>query len=127
MIKSHLTTVNPDLVEKFVHFLCAEFSISPISLTIDKYDMDDGTKGMCIDETNDDFIILVKEANRDIVQILNTIAHEMVHVKQYMKENLGNLLDLHSDIPYNERWWEIEAYSMSALLLEKFVKVLYSD
>lgn len=115
---------HPNLVEKFAKFLCEELSIQPKRITIAAYEIDEDTLGMCIDESEDEFIILVKEANRDIGQVFNTIAHEMIHVKQYMKENLGWFLNNRSDIPYRERWWEVEAYSGSIPLVEKFAKTL---
>jgi len=48
----------------------------------------------------------------------------MIHVKQYMKENLGWFVDNRSYIPYLERWWEKEAFSGAVPLVEKFIKTL---
>ena len=115
---------HPALVEKFAKFLCEELGIFPKRLTIAAYEIDEDTLGMCIDESEDEFLVLVKERDRDIGQIFNTIAHEMIHVKQYMKENLGWFMDNRSDIPYMERWWEKEAFSNSIPLVEKFAKTL---
>jgi hypothetical protein len=75
---------------------------------------------LCIDESEDEFIILVKEQSRDLQDMFITIAHEMIHVKQHMKENLGWFLDNYGDIPYRERWWEKEAFDKSVPLVVKF-------
>jgi hypothetical protein len=118
---------NGSLVKVFVEFLCKELNILPKQIVIAPYDSDDGTLGVCIDESEDEFIILVKETNRNIGQIFNTVAHEMIHVKQYMKENLGQLMYTCSEIPYMDRWWEQEAYSKSTILLEKFTDLLQQN
>lgn len=115
---------NPKLVENFAVFLCRELDIMPLKVTIAPYELDDGILGLCLDESDDEFIVFVKEQDRNIGQIFTTIAHEMVHVKQYMKENLGWFLNNRKDIPYLDRWWEVEAYSESVPLVEKFAKTL---
>jgi hypothetical protein len=108
------------LVEQFVNFICKELSINPLKLTIASYDEDDNLNGLCMDESDNEFIILVKETDRNIGEIFTTIAHEMIHVKQYMKENLGWFLDNRKDIPYMDRWWEKEAFKDAVPLVEKF-------
>jgi hypothetical protein len=115
---------NPKLVENFAVFLCRELDIMPLKVTIAPYELDDGILGLCLDESDDEFIVFVKEQDRNIGQIFTTIAHEMVHVKQYMKENLGWFLNNRKDIPYLDRWWEVEAYSNAVPLVEKFTETL---
>ena len=59
---------------------------------------------------------------------LMTIAHEMVHVKQYAKMELneemnrwhGKFVDA-DKIPYIEQPWEIEAYDVGDKLFEDYV------
>jgi hypothetical protein len=114
----------PDLVKQFCRFICEEFNIFPHQITIAPYEVDDQIYGLCIDESENEFLILVKQNNRKIEEIFLTIAHEMVHVKQYLKENLSWFLENRSYIPYEERWWEKEAFSSSIRLLEKFVNIL---
>lgn len=113
---------NPSLVESLAMYICQELDIQPSRITIASYDEDDGNLGLCLDESDSEFIILVKEKDRNIGEIFTTIAHEMVHVKQYMKENLGWFLDNRKDIPYLDRWWEKEAFSMAVPLVENFAK-----
>jgi len=119
---THIITFmkHDSLVEKFVNFICKELDIEPLKLTIASYDEDDNLNGLCMDESDSEFIILVKETDRNIGEIFTTIAHEMIHVKQYMKENLGWFLDNRKDIPYMDRWWEKEAFKDAVPLVEKF-------
>lgn len=113
---------NSAVVKSFIRFLCTELKIKPKRIIIAELeDLKSNTIGLCIDESEDEFIILVKEATRALQDILITIAHEMVHVKQYIMQDLGWYLDRYAHIPYNERWWEKEAFAKSVLLVEKYV------
>lgn len=107
-----------DLVKKFVMFICKEYSILPRKISIEGYDLV-GNNGMCFDEEEGKFTILVKNG-RDLVHLFTTVAHEMIHVKQYMTQDLGTLLDENYDLPYEERWWEEEAFENAHKLVEKF-------
>ena len=114
------------LANQFVKFLCRELCILPQHVAIIGYDLDDNC-GMCFDESEGKFTILVKEEGRNIGQVFTTIAHEMIHVKQYMTQELGRLLDEQQHIPYMERWWEKEAREKSVPLVEKFSKKITSN
>jgi hypothetical protein len=116
--------IRQDLVYNFIYFLCTELNVTPTKISVASYKVDDGILGMCIDEADDNFIILVNEKERSLTEVFVTIAHEMVHVKQYMKEKLGWFLDNRSHIPYHERWWEKEAFGLQYNLVEKFVKTI---
>jgi len=116
--------LNGCLVTDFVNFTCKELNINPEKITVASWDVGKEIHGICIDESDTEFIILVNEAERNLTEVFTTIAHEMIHVKQHMKENLGWFLDNCSYIPYLERWWEKEAFSLSLPLIEKFVKTL---
>jgi hypothetical protein len=82
---------------------------------------------MCFDESEGNFTILVKETERNIGEVFTTIAHEMIHVKQYMTQELGRLLDEQSEVPYDQRWWEKEAFEKAVPLVEKFSKKITSN
>ena len=114
------------LAKEFVEFLCSELSILPHRLDIVTEDMDENV-GQCIDVDEGSYLILIKTLNRDIGRVFITIAHEMIHVKQYMTQELGRLLDEQQHVPYEERWWEQEAYERAVPLLEKFAKNLTVD
>ena len=114
---------HPAVVKSFVRFLCKELDINPKRITIAEWeDLESNVLGLCIDESEDEFIILVKEESRDLQDVLITIAHEMIHVKQHIKQDLGWFLDNCGHIPYQERWWEKEAFRKSIFLLVKFSK-----
>ncbi len=119
--------INQCLVVNFVRFVCSELCITPNKLSIASYDVADGIYGMCIDESDSNYIILVNEKERNLTEVFITIAHELIHVKQHMKENLGWFLDNRLYIPYHDRWWEKEAFARSVPLVEKFVKTLRKD
>ena len=88
--------------------------------------------GLCIiDEYNNQnkprsFTIEINK-NQSKMEILNAVAHEMVHVKQYvygelneqMSSWLGQKIDC-DEVDYFEQPWEVEAYN-----LEAFLTVMY--
>ncbi|MFA7408342.1 MAG: hypothetical protein WCY93_11060 [Anaerolineaceae bacterium] len=53
------------------------------------------------------YMIELRLENRTREEIFWTLAHELVHVRQFQEQDLENQLD--KRIPYQERWWEIEA------------------
>ena len=74
----------------------------------------------CIDIDEDNFLILVSKESKSLSQIYISIAHELVHVKQFMYDNLGTLLD--QGYEYDTCWWEQEARERSERFLLEFVK-----
>ena len=75
-----------------------------------------------------EYIVTIKK-DKDFAEILQTIAHELVHVKQYAEGTLNFGKDLNHSIwkgkVYDEKkisyWelpWEIEAYGMERCLYE---------
>lgn len=114
------------LVSEFVQFLCDELDVRPRKIDVVGTDLFENL-GMCLDIEDESYLIFVKETGRRIDQIFITIAHEMIHVKQYMTQELGRLLDEQQHVPYEERWWEQEAYERAVPLLEKFAKNLTVD
>lgn len=116
------------VIKDFVSFLCKELQINPNKVYV--YGMDESVYkeqravGACIDEPNDEFILLVYQGSRKIENIFDTIAHEMIHVKQFLKENLNHWLNTCSDVPYKQQWWEVEAWNNSANLVIKFANFL---
>jgi hypothetical protein len=115
------------LAEQFIMFLMNELAIAPSKIGVVSSDLSESKcVGMCLDSVEGDntFLILVDEKDRNLTDTFVTIAHEMVHVKQYMNENLGWFLDNRSDIPYYSRWWEIEAFEKSVEYVKKFAEII---
>jgi len=112
------------MTERFVGWLCSELDINPSFVMVEGQHVVGGSLlGMCIDEDVDRFIVIVKTGNRTVTDIFVTIAHEMIHVKQHIKQGLGDLLQ-GCEIPYMERWWEIEAFQDSVKYVERFAKMI---
>lgn len=72
----------------------------------------------------------VIEVNRNDTEneILKTLAHELIHCRQYAKQELNEEMSMwqgkfvNSDkIPYDEQPWEIEAEMTGLLLYEYFI------
>ena len=84
--------------------------------------------GFC--EKTDDFdYTITLNSNLSLMNMIKTLAHEMVHVKQHAKKELkdsnGAIIwkkKLYRDYNYFEAPWEVEAYSMEDDLLELYIK-----
>ena len=111
-----------DLAALFVKLICKDYGILPRKVSVEAHDLV-GNNGMCFDEPDGKFTILVKD-NRDLGHMFTTIAHEMIHVKQYMTQNLGRLLDENVDMPYADRWWEEEDFSNAIQLVTRFTNLI---
>jgi len=110
------------LLDDFVYYICKHYGILPRKISIETADLV-GNRGMCFDDDDGEFTILVKP-NDDMGQIFATVAHEMIHVKQYMTQSLGKLLDESTKLPYDSRWWEDEAFDGAVPLVESFARNL---
>ena len=126
-MKIEITELDSTLTTNFVNFCCDELSVYPELLTIEGWDQPfkDGALGLCYEVDNkEDYLIMVSKEGRNATEIYNTIAHEMIHVKQFMVQNLSkNLCQEHKPV-YNDRWWEIEAKENSFDLVKKYVDIL---
>ena len=67
------------------------------------------------------------DGKQDNEEKLRTLAHEMVHIKQYCKKELNEEMskwkgrDVDSDnIDYDDQPWEIEAHTLGDQLYEEF-------
>lgn len=88
-------------------YICEKFDITP-SVEINFRRMSkDLNYGYCCDLDDNEFEIDIKRTLR-MRDMLTTLAHEMVHVKQYVKGELTQTNE--QDIPYWDRPSEIEAH-----------------
>jgi len=106
------------LIDDFVYYICKHFGILPRRISIESAELV-GNRGMCFDDDVGEFTILVNRTD-DVGAIFATVAHEMIHVKQYMTQNLGQILDESTELPYDSRWWEEEAFNGAVPLVEAF-------
>ena len=74
-----------------------------------------------------EFILDINK-NQTEEEILRTIAHEMVHVKQYVYGELNEEAThwcgtkLARDLAYHEQPWEIEAHDVGDILLDEYME-----
>jgi len=115
--------IEGDLNEKFVsdviRFFCDALGIKVPNLHIFT-DQTIHPNGACYRNSDDDFMIVLKE--RDQGHMMVTLAHEMVHVKQYLLDGLSDEWD--ASIPYMERWWEQEAYAKEVELTKLLIEAV---
>ena len=94
------------------------------SVTIDICDIVEENKGFLIDDLDKrEFTILLKES-LGIGHLIMTLFHEMVHVKQFIKDNLAN--EINDIIPYLDRWWEKEAFYLTPLVTKAYTDYVES-
>lgn len=116
------------LTTNFIHFCCDELNIWPSLITVEGWDNTflDGATGLCYEvNSKDEYLIMVSTTDRNTTEIYDTIAHEMIHVKQFMKDNLNKSLCKRHRPVYRERWWEKEANQNSFELVKKYVDILW--
>lgn len=109
--------------------------IIPITITIHKYL--DGNQGLCIGTRNyaeiDIATVIQGKKNRTrrpkLDQILETIAHELIHAKQFIRGEINQRNQIWrgkrgpydcTRVPYRRTPWEKEAYSQEKLLKEQY-------
>ena len=87
-----------------------------------------GVYGDCMDEGDREFTIRI-DVSLPLDEMISTILHEMVHVWQYVsKRMIQNWVHevrfakqvYSSDMPYDDRPWEIEAHRVEKELKEKW-------
>lgn len=113
--------MNQDFINKVVKFFCDALGIDVPNLHIF---VDDTitVAGACYRNSHDDYLIALREQDRG--QMIVTLAHELVHVKQYIVDGLAEKWD--TTIPYRERWWEVEAFEKEVELTKMLIKAVES-
>lgn len=80
-----------------------------------------GYHGTCLDVGDRDYIIEVDKKLSLGEDFITTIFHEMVHVKQYVRKELFSECNFYETREeYLNLPWEIEAYEMQEVLLERW-------
>jgi hypothetical protein len=128
-MKVEVTELDETLTENFVRFCCDHMGIEPELITIEGWEepFKDEALGLCYElDFKEDYLIMVQTKGRNTTEIYDTIAHELIHVKQFMIDNLSeNLCKQHRPV-YDKRWYEIEAKEKSFNLVQKYVDNLYN-
>jgi len=123
-----VTGLDPVLTEQFVKFCCKQLNISPPKIFVEGWDspLFNKANGLCYEvEHNYEYLIMVYVTDRNITEIYNTIAHELIHVEQFLNKELNNHIKREKPI-YSERWWEKEASIKSLDLVKKYVDILHA-
>ena len=87
--------------------------------------------GYCMEgDTNREFEIEI-DRNIGLLSMASTVAHELVHVKQYARREMDSRITsglarwkgrrVREDTPYDQLPWEVEAYRMERELINKMV------
>jgi Zn-dependent peptidase ImmA (M78 family) len=113
-------SLDENFIESAIHLFCDSLGISVPNLLI-YTDETIRPNGACYRNSADEFMILLKNGRSDADTMI-TLAHELVHVKQFMVDNLSEQLD--ASIPYMERWWEQEAYEKEVELTRLLIKAI---
>ena len=95
--------------------------------------LEDGTRGS-VTYVAPKYLVMVLDSALDLERLVLTIAHEMVHVKQYargqIKHKLGQKTRYWMGKPvrksYYKQPWEIEAFSKERILANKVFQILNS-
>ena len=81
--------------------------------------------GYCLAVDKREFVIDVK---RDLsaIEFIETLCHEMVHVKQYAKGELAinGKMEYKTQEEYENVWYEKEAYEKEKILTAGFIKLM---
>ena len=116
--------IDEALIYNYIIEACKELKIRQADIEVlvyNKFPSDyDYAIGFCYGDVESVTIELTKEDDN----MFQTLAHEMIHVKQYMTQNLGKLLDENFDMPYADRWWEEEAFSNAIPLVTRFSNLI---
>lgn len=110
------------LAENVVNFciekLMPRMRTLDICINLEKFEDTDAAVGYCLAVDKREFVIEVNKCQTK-EEIITTLTHEMVHVKQYARCELG-VDEKQDDVPYQERWYEVEAYALQDTLAEEF-------
>jgi hypothetical protein len=91
----------------------------------------DGTRG-CVTYVGPKYLVMFVDSGLDMERLVLTLAHEMVHVKQYargqIKHKLGHKTRYWMGKPirkqYYEQPWEVEAFSKERVLANKIFQIV---
>jgi len=122
------TAKQRDLVSRVVHFCIEELMprMRTLDIEILLTKLEPNAKGFCLMTDNNRMFELEIEKRMTEQEIITTVCHEMVHVKQYARNELtdtegcwkGKILD--ADSYGNTSPWEVEAYEAEEILALKF-------
>lgn len=105
---------------------CDDIITVQVEVALDE-DIGDAS-GLVDDMDDNEFVIYLNQSLlNDDVELFRTVAHECVHIKQYIKKELehinlnftkfrGSIVNS-EEVAYNDRPWEIEAYEIEGKMV----------
>ena len=82
---------------------------------------DKDLKGWCQHNFDDEYEIRVHN-KLSIKELVTTLCHEMVHIKQRVKGELVNDMTWRGKKYTEEQPWEVEAYAMESILFQEYYR-----
>ena len=115
------------LAEDVVNFCI--FKLMPRMRTLDiciNVDEELEIFGYCLAVDKREFVIDVK-GNASAIEFIETLCHEMVHVKQYARGELAinGKIDYKTQEDYRNVWYEKEAYTKEKELTAEYIKYFF--
>jgi hypothetical protein len=128
--------VQRDIAEKVVNFMIGQLlpRHRTLDITVQLNKMNDDAIGYCqMEDTNREFIIEV-DKTIGIKELVTTICHEMIHVKQYVRNEMNDDLvengqavwrgrKVNPNTKYYDLPWEKEAYRLQ----DKFANLVWNE
>jgi hypothetical protein len=109
-----------DLLDRAVAF-AADFLGIDVDLSIEFETLKNHQCGFC--EYDEDEVVITLAKRLSVREIIATLFHEMIHVKQYIDGRLeegSKWMGEVYDCAYDELPWEQEAFEIEQIMMEKF-------
>lgn len=128
-----LREILPKIAKFYAKKLNIENSKYKVYICTDSSLREDGNNGLCA-KTGDHRITVALYSRLKIPQLIHTLAHEMVHVKQICRGQYKSIenkrgngfrhywLGKRVSTDYLQRPWEIEAFKRESILAESFIE-----
>jgi hypothetical protein len=131
-IDSFPSKLDRDKFNKACDFVCLKLDIS-VDVYIKFSMLSKYEKGYADYDDCTELADILINRNMDFDETVKTLFHEMVHIKQYstgwlipsINGNLPIWQGKEVDLPYREREWENDAYSLEEFLFMDFQKSLH--
>lgn len=117
--------VSLDLLDRAVSF-AADFLDLDVDLLVEFENLKKHQCGFC--DYDEDEVVITIAKRLSVHEMIVTLFHEMVHVKQYAEgrlEQVGVWLGQKYDCDYCDLPWEIEAHEMEQVMMEQFENSQY--
>lgn len=121
-VSNHPKRLNAEVFDSAVSFACGYLGIEE-EFTIEFDTLDKHQCGYC--DYDDEEIVVTIARRLSQAEIIRTLFHELVHVKQYIDGRLENCvpqrwMGIEMDEEYEQRPWEIEAFALEEKMMDQF-------